>query len=631
MKIRRTILCLLALCLVFSLTGCGSGRPSDVIPDIPAVTHASGETATPQETAAVQETAAQAPEATPVPSADPESVFYFANRLETGRIYRQGLDGSGLTLICDVEAEKVAEMGDTLCFTTRGEELCRCPAAGGPAETVFSEHDVYGILKVTDTVLLFWCSTDRDPWLYSYDTVSGQITRITDRLFGSDVFATEGMAVYPVSDPATYSMDYFRFDPATGESVPCPKGEGQLRTVFAFGGGVYQHDAETDAWYRYDIRTLERAPVDYDGDEMDQILGWDGKDLLLNNGSNAYQIIRLSDSGRTPVYLFPSEDHDEISPVACKGGTAILCTVKYGETPVFENTETWMTERIRYYALSVSEGTVKEITEKGEAGRMFADGSFPKLDVSTARKPLVQALCALFFRNYGTPGAEPVNHKSHGAWLDLADKGCDLILVPAPTEEETSYLKEKGVEAEIKVFGADGLVFICGTGAGVTNLSMEQLKSIYRGEIRNWKELGGADHAITVFYRNDQSGSQRQFEKLVWQEKDIPDFGSLGFKIMTDMETIVMECQADPYAIGYSIMTYLTDVFSNENVVLMGIDGTAPTVQTVTDGSYPLTLQDVVAIRSDEAADSPARRLYEWFGTPQSDDVLRQHGLTPVH
>ena len=100
-------------------------------------------------------------------------------------------------------------------------------------------------------------------------------------------------------------------------------------------------------------------------------------------------------------------------------------------------------------------------------------------------------------------------------------------------------MAERGVEVDRKVFGADGLVFICGTGTGMTNLSMDQLKAIYRGEITNWKELGGVNHAITVFYRNDQSGSQRQFEKLVWKEEDMSDFGLLGFSVMSEMDTIV--------------------------------------------------------------------------------------------
>jgi len=378
---------------------------------------------------------------------------------------------------------------------------------------------------------------------------------------------------------------------------------------------VYEYESEGDVWSRYDLETMERGTIGFGGGELDTVLGFDGTNFLMSSAQDARCIDLVTGTERKTVYRFPDDECDDIRPVAQKGGTAIVSTVKYGDAPVFSGTETWMYERIRYYAFSVADGSVTEITGTGQAGGMFADGSFPKMDVSTARKPLAMALCNLFFRNYGRDGAEPVNSKSHGAWLDLADKGCDIILAPAPTDEEKEYLSQHGVEVDRKVFGADGLVFIGGTGT----------------EISNWKELGGVDHAITVFYRNDQSGSQRQFEKLVWKDETVPDFAALGFSAMNDMDTIVQECQADPYAIGYSIMTYLYDVFNNKDVVLMGIDGVAPTVETVSDNSYSLTLQDCVVIRSDEPEDSPARRLYDWFGTPQSDDVLRLYGLTPVH
>ena len=622
---KRIILCLTVFCLVLCVAGCGSREPAPApVTDPPAQT-APAATASP----APEDTQPPVPEETAAP-VDPDTVFYFANELEAGRIYRQGLDGSGLALICDVEAEEVTEMGGTLCFISRNA-LCRCPAAGGPAETVFSEHPVYGLCRVTDTALLFWCGTGWDLLLCAYDTVSGQIAPVTDRLFGSEVYATGGRAVYPVADPETYELDFYCYDPETGASVPCPEKDSQLRTMFACGGFVYEYDTEADAWSRYDLETLEREAVAFGAAELDTVLGFDGTSFLMSSMSDFRRIDRVTGSERATVCRFPEDECDDVRPVAKKGGTAIVSTVKYTDVPAFSGTEMWMTEQTRYYAVSVADGTVTEITETGQAGSMFADGSFPKMDVSTARKPLAMALCSLFFQGYGRDGALPVNSKSHGAWLDLADRGCDIILAPAPTEEEEAYLAERGVEVDRKVFGADGLVFISGTGTGVTDLSMDQLKAIYRGEITNWKELGGADHAITVFYRNDQSGSQRQFEALVWQEDSVPDFGSLGFSAMNEMDTIVEECQADPYAIGYSIMTYLYDVFNNENVILMGIDGVAPTVATVSDNSYSLTLQDCVVIRSDEAEDSPARRLYDWFGTPQCDDILRRYGLTPVH
>ena len=112
---KKTILCLMTLCLVLCLTYCSAAAPNpSPIPD-------STLTTSPEEISALAPEAIEtpAPDETVVPFADPDDVFYFANALEKGRIYRQGLDGSGLVRICDVEALSVTEMGDMLCFLSK--------------------------------------------------------------------------------------------------------------------------------------------------------------------------------------------------------------------------------------------------------------------------------------------------------------------------------------------------------------------------------------------------------------------------------------------------------------------------------------------------------------------------------
>ena len=103
------------------------------------------------------------------------------------------------------------------------------------------------------------------------------------------------------------------------------------------------------------------------------------------------------------------------------------------------------------------------------------------------------------------------------------------------------------------------------------------------------------------------------------------------FERMDEMSTIVDIVMNDPYAIGYSIMTYLDDVYDNEELKVFAVNGVVPSVDTVKDGSYPYHTQGYVVIRSDEPAGSPARRLYDWFGSPVSDEILIACGITPLH
>ena len=78
-------------------------------------------------------------------------------------------------------------------------------------------------------------------------------------------------------------------------------------------------------------------------------------------------------------------------------------------------------------------------------------------------------------------------------------------------------------------------------------------------------------------------------------------------------------------------MTYLNDVFGNEDLLAFSLDGYEATPENVAAKNYPLSTQGYVVIRSDEAEDSPARRLFNWFGSPLSDYMLQSNGITPLN
>ena len=288
------------------------------------------------------------------------------------------------------------------------------------------------------------------------------------------------------------------------------------------------------------------------------------------------------------------------------------------------------TNTTTYIVLDMESAKLYIVDLNGLYSELFADGDFPVMDSSTARKPLVQNIYRFFCLDTGYGGAEPLCSTTHGAWLNIADKKADIALLAAPTDEEKAYLAERGVEVEMKLYGGDGLVFIGNSACGVTDLTLDQVRAIFRGEITNWSELGGADHAIRVLYRDDQSGSQRLFEKMVFKGEDVPDYEALGFERLDEMNTLVSACLDDPYAIGYSIMTYLNDVYSNEALLAFSLIGYSATPENVRTGDYPLGTKGYVVIRSDEPEDSPARRLYNWFGSPLSDTFLTSCGITPL-
>ena len=353
------------------------------------------------------------------------------------------------------------------------------------------------------------------------------------------------------------------------------------------------------------------------------LYAWDGTYLLEGNYTTNFALYLVRGNERLTLDL-PQAETTRYVASARDGKVLISCSASV------EAGDYGWTTTTTYIVLDMESAKLYIVDLNGLYSELFADGDFPVMDSSTARKPLVQNIYRFFCLDTGYGGAEPLCSTTHGAWLNIADKKADIALLAAPTDEEKAYLAERGVEVEMKLYGGDGLVFIGNNACGVTDLTLDQVRAIFRGEITNWSELGGADHAIRVLYRDDQSGSQRLFEKMVFKGEDVPDYEALGFERLDEMNTLVSACLDDPYAIGYSIMTYLNDVYSNEALLAFSLNGYSATPENVRTGDYPLGTKGYVVIRSDEPEDSPSRRLYNWFGSPLSDTFLTSCGITPL-
>lgn len=75
-------------------------------------------------------------------------------------------------------------------------------------------------------------------------------------------------------------------------------------------------------------------------------------------------------------------------------------------------------------------------------------------------------------------------------------------------ENEYNRAKEKGIDVYPVIFAIDAVAFITHSETGIDSLSLEQIRNIYTGKIRNWKEVSGNDLEIKLYSRNEHSGTQ---------------------------------------------------------------------------------------------------------------------------
>ena len=258
----------------------------------------------------------------------------------------------------------------------------------------------------------------------------------------------------------------------------------------------------------------------------------------------------------------------------------------------------------------------------------FSVEEYPVPDGSTATLPLSYLL---FERSTGVDAQTAESSISHSkttaSFTALVDGSADILLVYEPAQEAWEYAEEQGVALESKAIGLDAPVFLVNEGNPLDSLTQDQVVDIYTGKITNWKDLGGADLPIVAYQRNETSGSQVMVEALVMKGVEMMEVPQrLAPGLMGGLVDDIASYSNTANAIGYSVYYYVDNMYLQQGIKLLAIDGVAPTNETIADGSYPWRQPFYAVIRADEAADSPARQLYDWLTTEEGLALIEEAG-----
>jgi phosphate transport system substrate-binding protein len=109
---------------------------------------------------------------------------------------------------------------------------------------------------------------------------------------------------------------------------------------------------------------------------------------------------------------------------------------------------------------------------------------------------------------------------------------------------------------------------------------MDQLKALYKGEIKNWKDVGGIDKKVVVISRDTSSGTYEVWNKKV-MKKDRVYPGAL---LQASNGAVAQAVAKNKYAIGYIGLGYL-----NKDVKALSISGIIGSEETTLDGTFPIS------------------------------------------
>ena len=269
-------------------------------------------------------------------------------------------------------------------------------------------------------------------------------------------------------------------------------------------------------------------------------------------------------------------------------------------------------------------------TDPNEVIFEFTEKNMPVIDGSTATIPLAYALKSVLL---GKPMDEvEVNFSgTSSAYHNLMQEGSDILIVYEPPQELIDRYTDFYDQIEMAPIGRDGLVFLINAENSVEGLTAEQIKEIYKGNLTNWSEVGGADIAIKTYKRNSTSGSQALMEKLVMKgEEMLATESEMIIGAMGMLVEMVAQYDNSGSAIGYNVFYYVTRMNLDGNVRLLEVDGVAPTTESISKGDYPFVNDFYAVIRKDEGESSPARILYNWLQGEDGQALVKHEGYSVI-
>lgn len=121
---------------------------------------------------------------------------------------------------------------------------------------------------------------------------------------------------------------------------------------------------------------------------------------------------------------------------------------------------------------------------------------------------------------------------------DVIEGSADAAVASSSYEEWAKLVQKEKIDipSDIthRVIGRDYMLVAANKDCGVTSLSLDQVEKLFVGAIKNWKELGGANHPVTILHAAEKTGLRTAFGKLIMKGKDY-GANSMDFKTVDEL------------------------------------------------------------------------------------------------
>ena len=206
---------------------------------------------------------------------------------------------------------------------------------------------------------------------------------------------------------------------------------------------------------------------------------------------------------------------------------------------------------------------------------------------------------------------------------------CESSRAIAP--KEVKQAQGQGITPKEAIVGLDGIAVVVHPKNPVEDLTMDQLRDIFMGSVKNWKDVGGVNKPIVILSREVNSGTHIFFKEHVLRRGNGkgPEEFAPDALLMPSSQAIAEEVSNNENAIGYYGMGYISP---RQKVIAVaksaGLTYAEPTVENVRSGSYPISRP--LYIYTNGEPQGVIKEFMDFVYSKEGQDIVKKIDFVPI-
>lgn len=277
-----------------------------------------------------------------------------------------------------------------------------------------------------------------------------------------------------------------------------------------------------------------------------------------------------------------------------------------------------------------SKGT-KAVTLDKQASLQLPKDNLIRLDGATALYPLYSSFVQATYPKQVYSHYDPTvrSTKSDEAYRNLVKGKADIIFVASLSEVQLAHAEKNDIKLNMTPIGREAFVFFVHSNNSIEGLTSTQIRDIYSGKVKNWKDVGGESDSIRAFQRPADSGSQTAIERFMGTQELMEAPTQDVASGMGEVINQVAEYKNYRNAIGYTFRFYSTEMVKNDNIRLLKVDGVYPDKESIRSETYPITAE-FYAITAG-TSNPHAQEFIDWILSEEGQELVEKTGYVPIN